>query len=164
MCACMRACVHACMFACVRVKTYMNQCTVCCRMLLCVVVCCIALQSFTLCYSVLHCVAVWYSVSFFQHPSYEYNGYAILQGAAGCVRCDAKICFCIMRYVARIVCCSVLQCVAVCCSVSQILRCVAVCCSMRQCVAVCRSVLILFQFFAVCCSVLQHIISSLTII
>ena len=33
---------------------------------------------------------------------------------------------------------SVLQCVAVCCSVSQ---CVAVCCSVLQCVAVCRNVL-----------------------
>jgi len=35
------------------------------------------------------------------------------------------------------VCCSVLQCVAVCCSV---LQCVAVCCSLLQCVAVCCSV------------------------
>jgi len=39
---------------------------------------------------------------------------------------------------AGIVCCSVLQCVAVCCSV---LQCVAVCCSVLQCVAVCCSVL-----------------------
>ena len=50
-------------------------------------------------------------------------------------------------------CCSVLQCVAVCCSVLhksamditdvylQLLRCVAVCCSVLQCVAVCCSVL-----------------------
>ena len=37
-----------------------------------------------------------------------------------------------------IMCCSVLQCVAVCCSV---LQCVAVCCSVLQCVAVCCSVL-----------------------
>ena len=43
-------------------------------------------------------------------------------------------------------CCSVLQCVAVCCSV---LQCAAVCCSVLQCVAVCCSVL---QFVAVCCS------------
>jgi len=42
-----------------------------------------------------------------------------------------------------------LQCVAVCCSVSQ---CDAVCCSVLQCVAVCGSVL---QCVAVCCSVLQ---------
>jgi len=33
----------------------------------------------------------------------------------------------------RVVCCSVLQCVAVCCSV---LQCVAMCCSVLQCVAV----------------------------
>jgi len=43
------------------------------------------------------------------------------------------------------VCCSVLQCVAVCCSV---LQCVEVCCSVLQCFAVCRSVL---QCVAVCC-------------
>jgi len=57
------------------------------------------------------------------------------------------------------VCCSVLQCVAVCCSVLQqvavccsVLQCVAVCCSKLQCVAVCCSEL---QWVAVCCSVLQ---------
>jgi len=48
-----------------------------------------------------------------------------------------------------LLCCIVLQCVAVCCSVSQ---CVAVCCSVLQCVAVCCSVL---QCVAVCCSVSQ---------
>ena len=59
----------------------------------------------------------------------------------------------------HLVCCSVLQCVAVCCSV---LQCVAVCCSVLQCVAVCCSVLqcaavccIVLQCVAVCCSVLQ---------
>ena len=46
---------------------------------------------------------------------------------------------------------SVLQCVAVFCSM---LQCVAVCCSMLQCVAVCCSVL---QYVAVCCSVLQYV-------
>ena len=49
----------------------------------------------------------------------------------------------------NIVCCSVLQCVAVCCSVVQ---CVAVCCRVLQSVAVCCSVL---QCVAACCSVLQ---------
>ena len=54
-------------------------------------------------------------------------------------------------------CCSVLPCVAVCCSVlnlqnSQQLDCVAVCCSALQCVAVCCSVL---QCVAVCCSVFK---------
>jgi len=39
------------------------------------------------------------------------------------------------------VCCSVLQCVAVCCSVYSVLRCVAVCYSMWQCIAVCCRVL-----------------------
>jgi len=74
--------------------------------------------------------------------------------------------------------CSVLQCVAVCCSVLQyvtafcknwnhlfgahlpqrtcaheaMLQCVAVCCSVLQCAAVCCSVL---QCVAVCCTVLQ---------
>ena len=46
-------------------------------------------------------------------------------------------------------CCSVLQCAAVCCSVSL---CVAVCCSVLQCSAVCGSV---FHCATVCCSVLQ---------
>jgi len=61
--------------------------------------------------------------------------------------------------VGEIVCCSVLQCVAVCCSVLQcvavccsVLQCVAVRCSMLQCVAVRCSV---FQCVAACCSVLQ---------
>jgi len=57
--------------------------------------------------------------------------------------------------------CSVLQCVAVCCSVLQhttevgmhsgALHCVAVCCSVLQCDVVCCSVL---RYVAVCCSVL----------
>ena len=62
-------------------------------------------------------------------------------------------------------CCSVLQCVAVCCSVLLFadplvaaqatqgrLKCVAVCCSVLWCVAVCCSV---FQCVTVRCSVLQ---------
>ena len=64
-------------------------------------------------------------------------------------------------------CCSVLQCSAVCCRVLQFCcsvhtmkaidievagMCLEVCCSVLQCVAVCRSVL---QCSAVCCSVLQ---------
>ena len=59
-------------------------------------------------------------------------------------------------------CCSVLQRVAACCSVSQKrtanlpeglhVSCVAVCCNVLQCVAVCCSVL---QCLAVSCSVLQ---------
>jgi len=38
-------------------------------------------------------------------------------------------------------CCSVLQCPAIFCSVLPALQCVAVCCSVLQCVAVCCSVL-----------------------
>jgi len=52
--------------------------------------------------------------------------------------CVCHWCVCIYTYMVCILCCSVLQCVAVCCSV---LQCVAVCCSVLQCVAVCYSVL-----------------------
>jgi len=52
----------------------------------------------------------------------------------------------------------VLQCVAVCYSVSQ---CVAVCCSVSQCVTVCRSVL---QCVAVCCSVLQCVLVATSLV
>jgi len=51
------------------------------------------------------------------------------------------------------VCCSALQCVAVCCSVSLFQRVAGNCyCSVLQCVAVCCSVL---QCVAACCSLLQ---------
>jgi len=56
--------------------------------------------------------------------------------------CSVVPCRAILQCVA--VCCSVSQCVAVCCSVvpcRAILQCVAVCCSVSQCVAVCCSVL-----------------------
>jgi len=55
------------------------------------------------------------------------------------------------------VCCSVLQCVAVWCSVSRLkLQCVAMCCSVLQCVAVwCGVSRLKLQCVAVCCSVLQ---------
>ena len=60
----------------------------------------------------------------------------------------------------KVVCFSVLQCVAVCCSVVQY---VTVCCKMLQYVAVCCSVFVLLYLFirdrvshvAVCCGVLQ---------
>jgi len=48
-------------------------------------------------------------------------------------------------YILRLVCCSMLQCVAVCCGV---LQCVAVCCSVLQCAAVCCS--------TTRCNTLQH--------
>jgi len=59
----------------------------------------------------------------------------------------------LLQWHAGIVCCSVLQCVAVCCSGLQrdhdvaamarrcsMLQCVVVCCDVSQCVAVCRNV------------------------
>jgi len=53
--------------------------------------------------------------------------------------------------------CSVLQCVAVCCSVLQCVQCDAVCCSVLQCVAVCCSVCSVLQCVAECCRVLQSV-------
>ena len=64
--------------------------------------------------------------------------------------------------------CSMLQCVAVCCSDASLLMlnacthanthaCVAVCCSVLQCVAACCSVL---QYVAMYCSVLQCVVVS----
>jgi len=54
----------------------------------------------------------------------------------------------------RLVCCSVLHCIAVCCSVLQCVAVCAVCCSMLQYVALCCSML---QYAAVCYSMLQHV-------
>ena len=72
----------------------------------------------------------------------------VLQCVAVCCSVlQTKIAAC--RWCHWLVCCSVLQCVAVCCSV---LRCVAVWCSVVQCVAVCCNVL---HYVAVCCSVVQ---------
>jgi len=58
------------------------------------------------------------------------------------------------------VCCSVLQCVAVCCSVCcSVLQCVAVCCGMLQRVCCYQIVfVILATFGGVCCSVLQRVL------
>ena len=39
------------------------------------------------------------------------------------------------------ICCRVMQCASVCCSVCSVLQCVAVCCSVLQCVAVCCTML-----------------------
>jgi len=73
------------------------------------------------------------------------------------------VCRCVLQAVA--VWCSALQRVAnvhmrelqhsdMLCVKSSVLQCVAVCCSVFRCVAVCRSVL---QCVAVCCSVLQRV-------
>jgi len=73
------------------------------------------------------------------------------------------VCGSVLQYIA--VCCSLVQCVAVCGSVLQyvavccsLVQCVAVCCIVLQCVAVFCSVLqygSMLQCLAVCCSVLQ---------
>jgi len=62
------------------------------------------------------------------------------------LQCVAMCCS-VSQYVA--VCCSMLQYAAVCCSM---LQCVAMCCSVLQCAAVCCSVL---QCVAVCCNVVE---------
>ena len=89
-----------------------------------------------------------------------------------CVQCVLTL---TLLYVIFGVCCSVLQWIAVCCTVLQcvltlthlyvifavccsVLQCVAVCCSVLQCVAVCWHWLIhmwYLECFGVCCSVLQ---------
>ena len=89
-----------------------------------------------------------------------------------CAKCDLLPQVCVAVY------CSVLQRVAVCCSVLQcsprmicarsatcfrrsMLQCVAVCCSVLQCVAVLCNVL---QCVAVCCSVLQCVAACYSIV
>ena len=73
---------------------------------------------------------------------------SVLQCVAECLQCVYSVFTVGLQYV-----CSVLQWVAVCCSVCAVcLQCVAVCCSVMQCVTACCSV---SQCVAVCCSVLQ---------
>jgi len=107
-----------------------------------------------------------------------------LGGFRGCIifsgNCDCELCELLPAPV-RLLCCSVLQCVAVCCSVLQCVavfcralwfvccwgvpcsagtsrlcggmsQCVEVCCSVLKCVAVCWSVL---QCVEMCCSALK---------
>ena len=61
------------------------------------------------------------------------------------LQCVAVCCSVLRKWtqIIRVVCCSVSQCVAVCCTnrLRSYLLCVAVCCSVLQCVAVCCSVL-----------------------
>jgi len=98
---------------------------------------------------VLHCVAVCCSVRHTSTSESVYESVSVLQCVA--------------------VCCSVLQCVAACCSVLQCVALldilllvrvsmrVSMCCSVLQCVAVCCNVLqsVAVCCAAVCCSVLQ---------
>jgi len=90
------------------------------------------------------------------------KGESMLQHIAAC--CPAY--YSVLQSVA--VCCSVLPCVAVCCSVSRshdrrrqrvsqccsMLQRVAACCSVLQCVEICCSVL---QCVAVCCSLSRKV-------
>ena len=80
------------------------------------VVCCSMLQSVAVCCSLLYSVAVCCKT----------HRMLVLPGPF------------YLTYLKCVVCCSVLQCVAVCC---RVLQCVAVCCSVLPCVAVCCSVL-----------------------
>jgi len=101
-------------------------------LLQCVALCCIVLQCFALCiavhYSVIKCVAVCGSV----FPKIT----ATSSSSSHLIRSSSFACM--------------LQCVAVCCSVTfrlcVVVQCVAVCCSVLQCVLVCCSVL---QYVAV---------------
>ena len=133
----------------------MLQCVaVYCSVSQCVAVCCIVLKRKRRCVQCTMCSV--YVPRTFICVSFNVSVAVLLQCIAMCY---------------RVVCCSVLQCVAaketVCseyipplfvCVSSNVsvavcqLQCVAVCCSTLQCVAVCCSVL---QCIAVCCSVLQ---------
>ena len=108
----------------------------------CVAVCCTA----THCNTLQHTATHWYT--HIQHA----NGRAV----SATYRARENVCR------RRLVCCSVVQCVAMCCSVLQcvavcgsVLQCVALCCSVLQCVVVCCSVL---QCAAVPCSVMQRVV------
>jgi len=109
------------------------------------VVCCSVLQCVALCFSVhekIHGISNVKNVPVFscEFACFRlFNYYSVLQ----CVAVCCSVLLCVVVY------CSMLQCVAVCCSV---LQCVAVWCSVLQCVAVWCSVL---QCVAVCCSVLH---------
>jgi len=113
-------------------------------------VCCSALQYVGVCCSVLRCV--WLSVS----PGKSYCD-IMLQCVSVCglesfMFCVVLQCVCVWLGISPVlclVCNSVLQCVAACCSVLQwdgmcrtVLQRVAVCCSLLQSVAVCWSILL----------------------
>ena len=93
---------------------------------------------------------------------YMQHGDAPLNPAKVCISRVIPISSCASPATSRatscVLCCTMLQCVAVCCSV---LQCVAVCCSVlhchsvSQCVEVCCSASISLTHCAVCCTVLQ---------
>jgi len=126
-------------------------------------------------------------MSYTKEPSKVSNSYLICDSMRACVcvwnfgeesSCFDGIYSRVKSTHARL-CCSVLQCVAVCCSVllyllrslvgtrSIVFQCVAVCCSVLQCIAMCcstcsgvkstkdRMCCSMLQYIVVCCSVLQ---------
>jgi len=140
------------------VERVMQCVAVCCSVLQCVAVCCIVLQCVAMCCNVLQCVAVCCSV--LQCASCNQTSSNLADqhahpwvGVAMC--CRVLQCFTVWS-TSRFY--SMLQCVAVCCSV---LQCVAVYCSVLQYVAMCCSVL---QCVAVCCSVSQCVAVSIMLL
>jgi len=114
-------------------------------------VCCSALQYVGVCCSVLRCV--WLSVS----PGKSYCDIMLqcvsvcgLESFMFCVVLQSVCVWLGISPVLCLVCNSVLQCVAACCSGME---CVGLCCSVLQSVAVCCSLL---QCVGVYCCVLQH--------
>jgi len=114
----------------------------------CVVVCCSVMQRGAAWLSVVQCVA-----------QYDSGSCSVVQ--CGAVYCVLRACSPLMlgrsmlQYVA--VCCSVLQCVAVCCSV---LQCVAVCCVLRAGAPVMLKASVMhlcYSMLQLCCSVSLHL-------
>jgi len=116
----------------------------CCSVLQCVAVCCSVLQCVTVCCSVLQCVAVCCSVlqSVNEHRSSFLNPSVLTKtiAEANSWLCSCVCCSVLLQCVVA-VCCSVLQCVAVCCSrrlaIGHISVCVCVCVYVCMCVYVC---------------------------
>ena len=93
----------------------------------CVAVCCSVLQCVAVCCSMLQCVAACCGV----YGSVSHLDSHILILCCNMGECVARNQSCSVSRLTVIVCCSVLQCVAVC---RSMLQCVAVCCSVLRCV------------------------------
>jgi len=132
--------------------------TVYCSVLQCVAVCCNVLQCVAVCCSVFHHQPVVAG----RGEGDDAKGTPFWRSKAG----PMTFCTSVSSLPS-----TVLQCIAVCCSVPHFVACVPVfqvfqvmCCSVLQCVAVCRIVLSVYQCFksskycvAVCCSMLQYV-------
>ena len=130
-----------------------------------IAVCCSVMQCVAVCCSVLQCVAVCCSISYVWPYRYTSQERMLATAASYFVRrCDptyiqrsiVSVLQCIAVY------CSVLQCVGVFRSVSQsvkvrcsVLQCVAVCCSVLQCAVATQP--IICPSLSVCCNVLQRV-------